>query len=106
MKSRMRVVATLFMAAVLFLTGTKPVNGEVITLAIPVRSLSIVTFLLGVDQGFYQREGLELRPVVLKPDLAVRSVVAGEADFTSAFGSVVRGAIAGLPVQGLMMLND
>ena len=106
MKSRRRVVASLFMAAVLLLTGTKPVNAEVITLAIPVRSLSIVTFLLGVDQGFYQREGLELRPVVLKPDLAVRSVVAGEADFTSAFGSVVRGAIAGLPVQGLMMLND
>jgi len=49
---------------------------------------------------------LELRAVVLKPDLAVKSVVAGEADFTSAFGSVVRGAIAGLPVQGLMMLND
>jgi NitT/TauT family transport system substrate-binding protein len=61
---------------------------------------------LGVERGFYQREGLELRAVVLKPDLAVKSIVAGEADFTSAFGSVVRGAIAGLPVHGLMMLND
>lgn len=94
------------MAAVVFLSETKPGHGEVITLAVPVRSLSIVTFLLGVEQGFYQREGLELRAVVLKPDLAVKSIVAGEADFTSAFGSVVRGAIAGLPVHGLMMLND
>jgi ABC-type nitrate/sulfonate/bicarbonate transport system substrate-binding protein len=106
MNSPRRAVAGLLMAAALFLAEAKPGNGEVITLAVPVRSLSTLTFLLGVEKGFYQREGLELRPVVLKPDLAVRSVVAGEADFTSAFGSVVRGAIAGLPVQGLMMLND
>ena len=101
-----RAAASFFIALIVFLTGKNPAIGEVITLAVPVRSLSILTFLLGVDQGFYQREGLELRAVVLKPDLAVKSVVAGEADFTSAFGSVVRGAIAGLPVQGLMMLND
>src|ERR1700755_2103360 len=101
-----RAAASLFIAVVVCLAGKKPAIGEVITLVVPVRSLSILTFLLGADQGFYQREGLELRAVVLKPDLAVKSVVAGEADFTSAFGSVVRGAIAGLPVQGLMMLND
>lgn len=106
MDSRSRAVASLFFAAVLFLAGTKSGNGEVITLAVPVRSLSILTFLLGADRGFYQREGLELRAVVLKPDLAVKSIVAGEADYTSAFGTVVRGAIAGLPVHGLLMLND
>lgn len=106
MNSRGRTLAAWCMAAVVFLSETKPGHGEVITLAVPVRSLSIVTFLLGVEEGFYQREGLELRAVVLKPDLAVKSIVAGEADFTSAFGSVVRGAIAGLPVHGLMMLND
>lgn len=106
MDGRRRAVASLCVAAVLFLAETKPGNGEVITLAVPVKSLSLLTFLLGADQGFYQREGLELRAVVLKPDLAVKSIVAGEADFTSAFGSLVRGAIAGLPVRGLMMLND
>ena len=106
MNSRRRAAAGFLITAVLFLAQTKPGHGEVITLAVPVRSLSILTFLLGVEQGFYQREGLELRAVVLKPDLAVKSIVAGEADFTSAFGSVVRGAIAGLPVHGLMMLND
>jgi NitT/TauT family transport system substrate-binding protein len=64
-------------------------------------ALSIGPLLYGIDRGFYRDEGIDLVYVSLRADLGIKALLAGELDYSYSVGTIIRGAVLGLPVKNL-----
>ena len=63
------------------------------------RSNSISPFLLAAHKGFFAEEGMEVELIQVNPRLGATAVLNGDLDFTTTFGSTLRGIIGGLPLK-------
>lgn len=72
----------------------------------PSRSLTWFPAHLAKEKGFYGEEGLDLDFVIMKPQLALQALVAGDVLFTTALGSTTRAAFRGLPVRVVMTICE
>jgi NitT/TauT family transport system substrate-binding protein len=64
-------------------------------------ALSIGPLLYGIERGFYRDEGIDLVYVSLRADLGIKALLAGELDYSYSVGTIIRGAIIGVPVRNL-----
>lgn len=64
-------------------------------------ALSIGPLLYGIERGFYRDEGIDLLYVSLRADLGIKALLAGEIDYSYSVGTIIRGAVLGLPVRNL-----
>ena len=64
-------------------------------------ALSIGPLLYGIERGFYREEGIDLLYVSLRADLGIKALLAGEIDYSYSVGTIIRGAVLGLPVRNL-----
>jgi len=64
-------------------------------------ALSIGPLLYGVERGFYRDEGIDLIYVSLRADLGIKALLSGDIDYSYSTGTIIRGAILGLPVRNL-----
>ena len=64
-------------------------------------ALSIGPLLYGIERGFYRDEGIDLVYVSLRADLGIKALLAGEIDYSYSVGTIIRGAILGVPVRNL-----
>jgi NitT/TauT family transport system substrate-binding protein len=64
-------------------------------------ALSIGPLLYGTERGFYRDEGIDLIYVSLRADLGIKALLAGELDYSYSVGTIIRGAVVGLPVKNL-----
>ncbi len=64
-------------------------------------SFSIGPLLYGIDRGFYRDEGIELLYVSIRADLGIKTLITGDVDYLYSVGTVIRGAVLGLPVKTL-----
>jgi NitT/TauT family transport system substrate-binding protein len=64
-------------------------------------ALSIGPLLYGIERGFYRDEGIELVYVSLRADLGIKALLSGDIDYSYSTGTIIRGAILGLPVRNL-----
>ena len=64
-------------------------------------SLSIGTLLYGIDRGFYRDEGVDLLYVSIRADLGIKTLVTGDVDYLYSVGTIIRGAVLGVPVKTL-----
>lgn len=64
-------------------------------------SLSIGPLLYGIDRGFYRDEGIDLLYVSMRADLGIKALVGGEVDYVYSVGTIIRGAVLGVPVKAL-----
>lgn len=64
-------------------------------------ALSIGPLLYGIERGFYRDEGIELVYVSLRADLGIKALLSGDIDYSYSVGTIIRGAILGLPVRNL-----
>ncbi len=62
-------------------------------------SLTQVPVLYGIDSGLYQREGIDLKFVIMRTDLAVRAMISGDVGYTYTAASALRAAASGIPVR-------
>ena len=63
--------------------------------------LSIGPLLYGIERGFYRDEGIDLVYISLRADLGIKALLAGELDYSYSVGTIIRGAVLGLPVKNL-----
>jgi len=81
---------------------------ETVCLAIMALTLNLCNYLFGIEQGFFRKEGIEVR-VIVRPGLRnVQAVLQGEADFGAANECVIQTALRG-PTDlriVLQVLND
>ena len=64
-------------------------------------ALSIGPLLYGIERGFYRDEGIEAVYVSLRADLGIKALLSGDIDYSYSVGTIIRGAIAGVPVRNL-----
>ncbi len=72
----------------------------------PSRSLSWFPAHLAREKGFYRAEGLDVDFIIMKPQVALQALIAGDVDYTTALGSTMRSAIRGLPLRVVMTIAD
>lgn len=63
------------------------------------RSNSITPFHLAAQKGFFADEGMDVELIQVNPRLGATAVLNGDIDFTTTFGSTLRGIIGGFPMK-------
>lgn len=58
--------------------------------------------LYGIERGFYRDEGIDLVYVSLRTDLGIKALLSGDIDYSYSTGTIIRGAILGVPVRNLI----
>jgi NitT/TauT family transport system substrate-binding protein len=77
-----------------------------VRVAMPAKSMTFLNFYVGDKFGAYKAEGLEVSLEVIKTEVGVAGMVAGEIDYTSAIGSAMRAAASGVPIKATMFSMD
>jgi ABC-type nitrate/sulfonate/bicarbonate transport system substrate-binding protein len=63
------------------------------------RSNSNTPFQVAVNKGFFAEEGMEVELIQVNPRLGPTAVMNGDLDFTTTFGTTLRGIIGGFPIK-------
>jgi NitT/TauT family transport system substrate-binding protein len=63
------------------------------------RSNSITPFYLAAQKGFFAEDGMDVELIQVNPRLGATAVLNGDIDFTTTFGSTLRGIIGGFPMK-------
>jgi NitT/TauT family transport system substrate-binding protein len=63
------------------------------------RSNSITPFYLAAQKGFFAEQGMDVELIQVNPRLGATAVLNGDIDFTTTFGSTLRGIISGFPIK-------
>ena len=74
--------------------------------AMPAKSMTFLNFYVGDKFGVYKAEGLDLSLEVIKTEVGVAGMVAGEIDYTTAIGSAMRAAATGVPIKATLFSMD
>ena len=77
-----------------------------IRIAMPAKSMTFLNFYVGDKFGIYKAEGLDVSLEVIKTEIGIAGMVAGEIDYTSAIGSAMRAAATGVPIKAAMFTLD
>jgi ABC-type nitrate/sulfonate/bicarbonate transport system substrate-binding protein len=86
--------------------GMSEAMAEKIRVAMPAKSMTFLNFYVGEKFGVYKAEGLEVSLEVIKTEVGVAGMVAGEIDYTSAIGSAMRAAATGVPIKATLFSMD
>ena len=78
------------------------VRGEVVHIGISTPGLYEIPTEIARRKGFYKDEGFEVRKVVMRTNLQVPALMAGELDYSTVSGLIARASIQNLPVKGVM----
>ena len=75
-----------------------------IHISAPSKSLSWFPVHLTREKGFYRAEGLDVDYVIMKPQVAMQALIAGDVGYTTALGSTIRAAFRGVPLRVVMTI--
>jgi NitT/TauT family transport system substrate-binding protein len=105
-------IAKLLLLLVLAVIGTAPWAGSaeaIRSVFLQVPSIDTGTTLLllyGKHWGLFKQEGLDLRIVVARPNIATATLISGDAQFSAQFQSCYYSGIRGVPVKSFMVINS
>ena len=102
-KVPMREIIFLLM---LFLVPSHAFAAEKIRIAVANMNVSFLVAGVAQKKGFFKEEGLEAEIIRMSPPVSVASLISGDLDYTTIFGSVVRAAVRGIPVKVLASFVD
>jgi len=77
-----------------------------IHISAPSKSLSWFPIHLTREKGFYRAEGLDVDYVIMKPQIAMQALIAGDVGYTTALGSTIRAALRNVPLRVVMTIAD
>jgi NitT/TauT family transport system substrate-binding protein len=62
-------------------------------------NFSFLPFQIVTEKRFYEKYDLSVKPVLMRAQAAIPALVSGDVDYDTHFGSLVRGAVSGLPLR-------
>lgn len=77
-----------------------------IYISAPSKSLSWFPIHLAREKGFYAAERLDVDYVIMKPQVAMQALIAGDVGYTTALGSTIRAAFRNVPLRVVMTIAD
>ncbi len=78
---------------------TSGAEAQRVRIAYASRSNSATPQAVAVNRGFFKSEGLDVELIQMNPRLAAQALVNGDVAFVTAFVSVFRGILQGLPIK-------
>ncbi len=96
------------LAALIFWASAQPASfaGTTVRLAQPTIAVMYAPLYFGAKQGIFTSEGLELKFMTMRTDLAIAALGAGEADYIAHGGAAMRAAAQGFPLKLVFALDD
>jgi len=79
---------------------------EKVTLAVPVVAVQYAPIYLGLKEGLFAEEGLDLEIHVVRTDLAIAGLHSAKIDYIAHGGAALRGATRGFPIKLIYALDD
>jgi len=79
---------------------------ETVHLALPSRSFQMAIFPLAQERGYMREEGIDLRPILIRPVTSIQAMLSGDIQFTMAGTSALVAATRGVPVKVILAVND
>lgn len=58
------------------------------------------------EKRIFQTEGLEVEPIIMRPELGVKALISGDLQYSYFAGTTINAAVHGLPVKVVMVTND
>jgi ABC-type nitrate/sulfonate/bicarbonate transport system substrate-binding protein len=86
--------------------STAAAQSTKIHISAPSKSLSWFPIHLTREKGFYRTEGLDVDYVIMKPQVAMQALIAGDVGYTTALGSTIRAAFRNVPLRVVMTIAD
>jgi len=83
----------------LFGTSVMAAQPTKVRISYSSRSNSNMPFQLAVNKGFFAEEGMDVELIQVNPRLGATAVLNGDLDFTTTFGTTLRGIIGGFPIK-------
>jgi NitT/TauT family transport system substrate-binding protein len=77
-----------------------------VRLSVTNANMSYLSSAVALRQGFFKDEGLEVEIIRMNVPNIITALVTGDVGYTMIFGSVVRGALRGMPMRALASLLD
>jgi NitT/TauT family transport system substrate-binding protein len=104
----MKPALSLLVAALLLHARVAPAAAQStrIHISAPSKSLSWFPIHLAREKGFYRAEGLDVDYVIMKPQVAMQALIAGDVGYTTALGSTMRAAFRNVPLRVVMTIAD
>ncbi|MEO6163416.1 MAG: ABC transporter substrate-binding protein [Candidatus Binatia bacterium] len=78
---------------------------EKVRLAVAARALTLLPYYFGKSKGLFEREGIDLEIIAMRPPIGVTALQAGEVDYGGSTGVSLRAAIKGLPLKAYMFIQ-
>jgi NitT/TauT family transport system substrate-binding protein len=77
-----------------------------VRMSISSLDVSFLTAGVGQKRGFFRDEGIDIELIRMNANISVTALSTGDIDYTMIFGSVVRGAMRGMPMKVLACFMD
>jgi ABC-type nitrate/sulfonate/bicarbonate transport system substrate-binding protein len=72
---------------------------------VAAKALTYLPYYFGKSKGLFEKEGLDLEIIIMRPPIGVTALAAGEVDYTGSTGVSLRAAMKGLPVRALIFIQ-
>jgi ABC-type nitrate/sulfonate/bicarbonate transport system substrate-binding protein len=79
--------------------STAQAQKNYVVITVSTKDLSSAPVWLAERFGYFKKEGLDSRIVVMRSDLQIASLISGDADFAGSLSSVTKAAAVGIPVK-------
>jgi len=102
-----RKILTNFIIALVLLFAHTPVSAQLKKVRLSATSVAVteLQFRIALLKGFYREEGLDVEIILIRGAVGMQALLGGSVDYTSAAGSIIAGAVRGVPVRLVLVVN-
>src|SRR5918992_208464 len=101
-----KLCGMLLTLSVLGVSGGFPAGAAQVRIAVTNPNMSFLPSGVALKKGFFKDEGLDAEVIRMNVPNIITAIVTGDIGYTLLFGSVVRGALRGMPMRALASLLD
>jgi ABC-type nitrate/sulfonate/bicarbonate transport system substrate-binding protein len=101
-----KMTKALFTIAILLLLVLPLEAADKVRMSISSIDVSFLTAGVAQKRGLFRDEGLDLELIRMNANISVTALSTGDIDYTMIFGSVVRGALRGMPMKVVACFMD
>ena len=93
------VIVALVVALLLIVGNGLAAQPAKVRISYSSRSNSNTPFIIALNKGFFAEEGMDVELIQVNPRLGATAVLNGDLDFTTTFGTTLRGILGGFPIK-------
>ncbi|HEY3166789.1 MAG TPA: ABC transporter substrate-binding protein, partial [Candidatus Binatia bacterium] len=101
-----KIGSWLFLLLVSCVPGKEVGGADKIRISVTNPNMSFLPSGVALKKGFFKDEGLDVEIIRMNVPNIITALVTGDIGYTLLFGSVVRGALRGMPMRALASLLD